>query len=137
MTQFDEVMQQLVNLPYEGLMNIATDALNKVYPVCKKIDPKNDGYSALVALLLAAIGADRKLSALEAKFVSELTGLTSENVDKMITLYVGTEEDLIDKFHDTMDADTKSAIFQLVACICACDETICREESAYLKRLLA
>ena len=136
MSKFNELMQSLVDLSYEGLMTMAKDSLKKVLPACKEMHPEDNGFIVFFTLLLAAIGADSKLTAKETEFVSELTGFSAEQIDKMTDLYDGDEEDLVNKFHDVMDSDTGAAIFQLVACICACDETITREESAYLKKLI-
>lgn len=135
-TSFDDLMRSYVNEDYDVLVATAKKTFNEFYPVCKKIDTENDGFVLVTAIILSAIGADGKLSALENKFLKDVIGFTDDTIDNLIKLYTGKEEAAIDSIVDQLNQDLKVSIITFICCLCACDETIKREESAYIKRLI-
>ncbi len=136
MASFSELMQKCVNEDYETLVGMARSAMKDVLPACKKVDTDNDGFLMLSSLILSALGADGKLSALERKFTCEVMGIDDDTLDKFIKMYSSKMFDLADKFVDNMGTDVKAAAALLVISICACDETINRDEVAFIRRLL-
>lgn len=134
---FNELMQDFVNTDYSKLVAMAGQAMANLIPVCKQVDPDNDGFMMLSSIVLAAVGADGKLSALEKQFLCDVMGLNGATVDKYIGMYNSKMPELVDHFVDTLGGDIKSNAVLLVCCIAACDETISREETAFIRKLLA
>ena len=118
-------------------MAFSQKALANLIPVCKKVDPDNDGFMMVSSLVLSAIGADGTLTALERKFLGDVLGLSDENISKYIKMYNSRMADLVDHFADSLTTDIKADTAMLIICICACDEKISREETAFIRKLLA
>ena len=105
-------------------------------PVCKKVDAENDGFMMISSIVLSAIGADGKLTALERKFLGDVMGLSDENISKYIKMYNSKMAELVDHFADSLSADIKADTAMLVISIAACDEKISHEETAFIRKLL-
>lgn len=134
---FNELMQDFVNTDYSKLVAMAGQAMANLIPVCKQVDPDNDGFMMLSSIVLAAVGADGKLSGMEKQFLCDVMGLDGATVDKYIGMYNANMPELVDRFVDTLGGDIKNNAVMLVCCIAACDETISREETAFIRKLLA
>ena len=65
MNSFNDIMQKYVNTDYETLVDLAKEAVRRLMPVCRQVDPQHDGFYMLTALVLSAVGADGTLTALE------------------------------------------------------------------------
>lgn len=137
MATFNELMQKYVNEDYSTLVLMAQKAMSNLIPVCKEVDPDNDGFMMISSLVLSAIGADGTLTVLERKFLRDVMGLSDENISKYIKMYSSKMADLADHFADNMTTDIKADVAMLIICICACDEKISREETAFIRKLLA
>ena len=137
MATFNELMQKYVNEDYSTLVAFSQKALANLIPVCNKVDPDNDGFKMVSSLVLSAIGADGTLTALERKFLGDVLGLSDENISKYIKMYNSRMADLVDHFADSLTTDIKADTAMLIICICACDEKISREETAFIRKLLA
>lgn len=134
---FQSLMQEFVNKDYEELLDLAKQAIAYVLPVCKKVDPDNDGIGMLSAILLSAVAADGKLTALEAKFLGDITGLDAQGLDKLTKLYSGRMDVLTNALADAGSKELKSNICILISCLAACDETITHEENEFIREILA
>ena len=137
MATFNELMQKYVNADYSTLVVLAQKAMSNLLPVCKRVDADNDGFMMLSSLVLSAIGADGTLTALERQFLRDVMGLSDENISKYIKMYSSKMAELADHFADNMSTDIKADTAMLIICICACDEKISREETAFIRKLLA
>ena len=137
MATFNELMQKYVNEDYSTLVVMAQKAMSNLLPVCKRVVADNDGFMILSSLVLSAIGADGTLTALERKFLRDVMGLSDENISKYIKMYSSKMAELADHFADNMSTDIKADTAMLIICICACDEKISREETAFIRKLLA
>ena len=137
MTKFNELMRKYVNEDYNTLVGLAKTSVNVLMPVCKQIDADNDGFLVLMSIVLAGVAADGVLTGKEKKFLQDVLGLSSDSVDKRISMYTGNMTELTDKIADAGNDDLKFAIVNLVASICACDETIKREEAAFIYKIMA
>ncbi len=137
MANFNEMMQEFVNRDYEELVKIASVAVAEVLPACRKADPSHDGYVLLAGILLAALNADGTLTDLERKFLYDVLDFDDETISNMLSLYDDSVMELTDTFADNMGDDNKSNVIILCLCICAVDEKISREETAFLRKLLA
>lgn len=134
-TTFNELMQKYVNTDYEVLVDMAKEAIRRLKPVCVQIDPEYDGNYMLASLVLAAIGADGVLTALEKKMLQEILKLDEEAIQKLIKMYDPKMPDLVNHFADNMGDDTKADTIMLVTIFAAVDEKISREETAFIRKL--
>ena len=135
MSNFNELMQKYVNTDYDMLVSLAKEAVTRLMPVCKKVDPDNNGNYMLMSLILSAIAADRKLTPLESKMLSDVLNLDNADIQRMIGMYKSEMVGLADYFADNMGEDTKADTIMLITTIAAVDETICKEETEFIRKL--
>ena len=135
MSGFNELMQKYVNTDYEVLVDLAKEALKRLMPHCEAVDPQHDGNYMLASLILSAIGADGVLSALESKMLGDVLGLDQAAIQKLIDMYDSQMPGLVDYFADNMGDDTKADAIMLIAVFAAVDEKICKEETAFIRKL--
>lgn len=135
--EFNALMQKFVNKDYSELLALAKEAMVRVMPACKVVDEEHEGMAMLTAILLSAVAADGKLTGLEAKFLCELTGLDANGVDKLTDLYTGQMVNATDILADNCPAELKADILMLITCLAACDETISRDENAFIRQVMA
>ena len=136
MEQYNKLMQDMVNKDFDELVAIAQNSLVEVLPVCKEIDPDNNGMVMLVAIILSAVAADGKLTVKEKEFLKAALGLSDEAVDNMVKLYNGKEAELVDKFADSISTEIGAHTAIIVSAVAACDETINRDENAFIQRII-
>ena len=134
--QFRELLQKYVNTDYNTLVAFARDSLNKITPVFEALDKEHNGSLLLVAILNAGIGADGQLTVKEKAFLNDAFGLAPATVDNLINLFTGKEFDLIDILHDKLDGDARFHVFNIIAVLAACDETISRDEINFLRKVM-
>lgn len=135
MSSFNELMQKYVNTDYEVLVDLAKEAVLRLMPHCKAVDPQHNGNYMLLSLLLTAIGADGKLTPLESKMLGDVMGLERDAIQKMIGMYDSKMPELADYFADNMGTDTKADAIMLITVFAAVDEKICKEETALIRKL--
>lgn len=135
MTGFNELMQKYVNTDYAILADLAKEAVRHLMPECQRVDPEHDGNYMLASLVLAAIGADGTLTALEKKLLQEVLGLDEASVQKLIKMYDPQMPELVNYFADNMGEDTKADAIMLVTIFAAVDEKICKEETDFIRKL--
>lgn len=135
MASFNELMQKYVNTDYDVLVSLAKEAVQRLMPTCKSVDPDHNGNYMLASLILAAIGADGKLTALESKMLSDVLGLDNAGIQKLINMYNSQMPDLANHFADNMGEDTKADAIMLVTAFASVDEKICKEETAFIRKL--
>ncbi len=136
MATFNEVLQQYVNLDYSDLLLTAKKSLINILPACEAVDKENKGYVMLTSVLLSALAADGKLSAKESRFLGDLLEFDSEYIDKFTDLYDSRMEEVVNAFADNLSTDLKADVITLCICVASIDETITREETAFLNKLL-
>lgn len=137
MKTFDELLQEIVNMDYPELLSLARTCLEQLMPTFKQLDEDNDGVFMVIAVVLAVVGADGKLTPLEKSFVCDLLKIEPDTVSNMIKMYDGREAELADKVCDSLNSDLKAAMISFVAAIAASDESIKVDEVKLLKKLLA
>ena len=137
MSSFNELMQKYVNTDYEVLVDLAKEAVRRLMPYCQKVDPDHNGNYMLASLILSAIGADGVLTTLESKMLSDVMGLNAEEIKKLIAMFDNRMADLADHFADNMNEDTKADTLMLITVLAAVDEKISKEETAFIKKLMA
>lgn len=136
MTTFDEMLQDLVNEDYQSLVNIASNAARELIPVLKQYDSENDGALLLSVITATALAADGQLTPLEKQLMADAFGLSSEAIGGITSFYTGDMDEITDNFIDSLNSDQKAKAVLLFAAICAVDETIKRDEVAFIARLL-
>lgn len=132
----NDTLQNLVNKDYNELLGFAEIAIGKIYPACQAIDEENNGVLMMTSIILSAIAADGKLTELEKKFIQELLNLSNEQMERYTASYDSEMAELTDKFADALTPELKAAVVMLVSTVAACDETISREETAFIQKLL-
>lgn len=137
MSSFNELMQKYVNTDYQVLVDLAKEAVRRLMPYCQKVDPDHNGNYMLASLILSAIGADGVLTGLESKMLSDVMGLNTEEIKKLISMFDNRMADLADHFADNMNEDTKADTLMLITVLAAVDEKISKEETAFIKKLMA
>lgn len=135
MSSFNELMQKYVNTDYPVLLDLAKEAIRRLMPVCKQVDPQHNGYYMLSSIILSAVGRDGSLTALEKKLLVEATGMGEEQVSKFLAMYDPQMPELADHFCDNMGEDTKADTIMLVTVFAAVDEKICKEETEFIRKL--
>ena len=135
MATFNELMQKYVNEDYDVLVHLAQQAMVNLLPACKKVDADHDGFYMVSSLILSAIGADGVLTALERKFLRDVLGLDDDQISKYIKMYDSRMADLANHFADNMGTDLKADAAMLIVSICACDEKISKDETAFIRKL--
>lgn len=135
MSSFNELMQKYVNTDYEVLVDLAKEAVCRLMPYCKAVDPDHDGCYMLSSLILSAIGADGKLTQLESKMLQDVMGLDKDSIQKLIGMYNSQMADLVDHFADNMGDDTKADTIMLITVFASVDEKISKEETAFIRKL--
>lgn len=139
MATLNEIMQDYVNLPYSDLLAIANRSLSELFSALEKnVSSEQTRTNAVVMLIASCIGVDGRFSELEYKFICDVLGKNHDyNTLKDMAAGLGNSEgrDIIDEFLDSCSEIKKPA---LVFCLCflAVDETITREEVAFLNKLL-
>ena len=135
MATFNELMQKYVNTDYPVLLDLAKEAIRRLTPACKQVDPQHDGYYMLSSIILSAVGRDGVLSLLEKKLLMESTGMTDAEVSKFLAMYDPQMPDLVNYFCDKMGDDLKADTIMLVTIFAAVDEKISKEETEFIRKL--
>ncbi len=135
MSGFNELMQKYVNTDYEVLVDLAKEAVKRLMPHCKIVDPEHNGNYMLASLILSAIGADGVLTALESKMLADVMGLSKEEIQKLIGMYDKKMPELANYFADNMGEDTKADTIMLITTLASVDEKICKEETEFIRKL--
>jgi len=139
MSAFQDLLQKYVNEDYETLVGLAKLSLADILPECEKLDKDNGGVLLVMSIALAGIGADSKVSDKEIDFISDVIGADRSKILAILATIVKDPRslELAKKFVDISPKNIKAATFNFIATICACDETITRDEGAYILSLLA
>ena len=136
MSQFNELMQQCVNMEYNDLVSMARSSFEQLYPICQEVDKANNGAFLATSIVLSAIAADNKLSEKEVCFLRDVLELDAKAIATFLSLYDSRMAELVDQFADSLSVDNKSNVLALVTAVAACDETISKEETAFIHKLL-
>ena len=139
MANLNQLLQKYVNMDYDELLGLAKFSLSQfIDSVVTGISAS--GASKVVALMTAAcLGADGKLSTLENKFFNDLLDCDDSYADNLeFVQSLGTDEAraLVDAMVDSMSAEDKAAAVSFCLCFLAVDETITREEVAFIDCLI-
>ena len=139
MATLNEILQKYVDASYEELLALATESFDKLMPVFNEVADDGNGAKFIVPVMCASIAADNRFSTLEYKFIKDLleSSLTYDDFMASVRRYSGEEgQELVDKLFDACGTDMKTELLSFCLCFMAVDETITKEETAFVKRLL-
>ena len=141
MASFSEFLQDYVNKSYEELLGFANLSLADLVVEMGKFfdDDTDDSVKMCMIITAACLGVDGKLTQLECQFLKELMDLDADydGIREMVDSLGGSKaEELTDKFADSLSAKGKAALVTFCLSFLAVDETISREEVAFVKRLI-
>ena len=142
MSSFTDAMQEIVNLSEEEKVRLAGNSFLSLMPHLAQFDEKNKGLTLVLAIFGASAGADGKLTHSEVALIRAITNaigmkLSDENVLELVK--ASTKEDgykMISSLSGILDDEGRASLITLVASICAIDDTLSKEELAFIASLL-
>lgn len=135
----NELLQDFVNEPYGNLVGMAKQSISDLLPVFNELAEDGQGSKFVVAFIGTSLAVDGQLSELEYRFVCDvLDGQFSYDEVKGLASahYSGEMINAIDGLVDACPVELKSALITFCCCFLAVDETISREEVAFVQKLL-
>lgn len=140
MANFNELLQRYVNQSYDELLGLAKYSLSKVSDELTSIfGGSEEAAKALMVVTAACYGSDSRLTTLEYNFLKELLGsdMDYDSMKGMIEALGGSDAmDLTDQLVDSLSSDGKAALVSFCICLLAVDETISRDEVAFIAQLM-
>ena len=139
MADLNELLQDYVNLDYNSLLSIANNSLSEIMPIFNELADDGNGAKFLLPFICTSLAVDGKLSKIEYKFVCDLIGDMDYDVvlSNVQEHYSDSSVELVDNMCDACPDDLKTSLLAFCLAFLAVDETISREEVAFIKRLLA
>ena len=132
--QLKDILQNIVNEPYENLVNIAKTAIEDIAPFFNEQSNDGRGIKILLEILCTCMAVDGKLTSLEHRFFCDVfVDIDSDELVKILTDFNADEViDNTNAFVDSLPSNIKSKIMTFCACIMAVDETITEREVAVI-----
>lgn len=137
---FGNFLQEFVNKSYNELLEIANQAFCLIVEAYDKINPDGEVSDFFLPFIATTIAADGQLTSLELTFLNDVLegNLAYEEAKSFAQAYYNPEIfEVVDQMIDACGKDLKHALVIFCVCFAAVDETITREETAYLAKLLA
>ena len=135
--ELKQILQDFVNEPYEKLVDMAIAAFADIKNTFEKVAPGVDASQLMVSLFATSLAVDGKLTELECKFVSDIfNGVTYNEIKELVEAHHSAEMvQFVDEFVDGFPVEIKSKLLTLCCCFLAVDETISRDEIAFIYKL--
>ena len=137
---FNDLLQDFVDKPYEELVSIANGALEVIVDGFSKINTESKPSDFIIPFIATTLASDGKYTQLEHNFLNTVleTDISYDDSKHFVQSYYNEEIfDLADQMIDACGQDLKNALVIFCLCFAAVDETITREEGAYIAKLLA
>ena len=137
---FNDLLQDFVDKPYEELVSIANGALEVIVDGFSKINTESKPSDFIIPFIATTLASDGKYTQLEHNFLNAVleTDISYDDSKHFVQSYYNEEIfDLVDQMIDACGQDLKNALVIFCLCFAAVDETITREEGAYIAKLLA
>ena len=137
---FNDLLQDFVDKPYEELVSIANGALEVIVVGFSKINTESKPSDFIIPFIATTLASDGKYTQLEHNFLNTVleTDISYDDSKHFVQSYYNEEIfDLVDQMIDACGQDLKNALVIFCLCFAAVDETITREEGAYIAKLLA
>ena len=139
MASLDQLLQRYVNMSYDELLGLAKYSLSQFIDTIVDGMGSENASKALALITAACLGADGKLTSLEHQFINDLLDSDdsyAENLSFVQSLGTDDARKLVDNLVDSLSADEKAAAVSFCLCFLAVDETITRDEVAFIDRLI-
>ena len=137
MSFMNELLQKYVNMSYEELLELARYSLSELLDPLVADRGRENASKTLAVVTAACLGTDGKFSSLEHRFLNDLLGCDSsyeENLRYVRDLGNDEARDLVNNWVDSLSSKQKAAAISFCTCLLAVDETITREETAFIAR---
>lgn len=135
-----ELLQEFVDKSYEELVDLASYSLVALCNEIEELSPEHAEISSMVVAgyLAASVAADGKITPLENKFLCEVLGMDNELADFLLALGKNPQQvELLDQLFDSASVEFKKIALAFCLSLIAIDETINRDEVAFIEKLLA
>ena len=109
-------------------------------PVFNRLADDGNGASIVLPFICTTLAVDGRFTELEYRFVKDVTGVSQSYDDfKSVVQNFYSDEwvSSIDKVIDACPSDVKESLLSFCLAFVAVDETITREENAFIAKLLA
>ena len=137
MANLNDLLQDYVNKSYDELLSFAKISLSHlVDPFTEIFGSQQDAAQVTAFIISACVGVDGKITALEAKFIRDLLGVNEDYTEVIAKMSNEDSRTLTDKIMDSFTGDMKSHMLLFCLSFLAVDETISRDEGAFVRRLL-
>lgn len=132
-----EILQDFVNESYESLLGMAKLALAELTPVFAELADDGNGAKFVVPFFATSLAVDGKFTEKEYRFVCDLFGdISYEEMKSLVEMHYNAEMiEMVDGLADSCPVKLKSKLITLCCCFLAVDETISREEVAFINKL--
>lgn len=140
MSKYTDLLQEYVNKPYDELLQIASSALATVMPAFDAAADDGNGAKFVVPFMSTMMAVDGKFSELEYNFLNDLLGggVNYESAKANVAAHYNADAlEWVDNLIDSIGEKGKTILLMLVLCFAAVDETISREENAYIAKLMS
>lgn len=137
---YNQLLQEYVNAPYDVLLAVATEALNKVMPVFSEIAEDGNGASIVLPFICTTLAVDGKFTELEYKFIKDVTGLelSYDELRNLVQQFYSAEWiNAVDNLIDNCPNEVKQSLLSFCLAFVSVDEHISREENAFIAKLMA
>ncbi|MBO5789386.1 MAG: hypothetical protein J6R42_05515 [Clostridia bacterium] len=138
MASLKELLQEFVNMDYSELLGIAQSSLSDVLPVFNQIADDGEGIGLVIPFICTSLAVDGKFTELEYKFLCDLIGNIDYATarDAVQSSYNDESINLVDQVIDSCPDDLKATLLTFCTAFLAVDETISREEVAFITKLI-
>lgn len=137
---YNKLLQDYVNAPYDVLLAVANDSLAKVMPVFNEIAEDGNGASIVLPFICTALAVDGKFSELEYKFIKDLLEIDQsyDYFKSVVQNYYSAEWiNAVDGLIDSCPEELKTALLSFCLAFVSVDEKISKEENAFIAKLMA
>ena len=138
MNKFTELLKEYVNKSYDELLQLAKNALGVLLPAFEEIQP-GKSTTFVLPFICTSLAIDGKFTELEYKFLNDIFGsnVSYEDAKKLVNVHYDADIlELVNDLIDSCGAELKAALLLFCLCFTAVDETISREEAAFISILL-
>lgn len=134
-----DLLQEMVNESYENLVSCAKELMAELIPIFDEALGEGKGSQCIVHIFATCLAVDGKLTAKEYQFVKDIyrNQVTDQDIEDLASSHYSYDiMEEVNKIVDACDHHTKASLLTLCTCFLAVDETISREEVAFLNILL-
>ena len=137
---YNKLLQDYVNAPYDVLLAVANDSLAKVMPVFNEIAEDGNGASIVLPFICTALAVDGKFSEREYKIIKDLLEIDQsyDYFKSVVQNYYSAEWiNAVDGLIDSCPEELKTALLSFCLAFVSVDEKISKEENAFIAKLMA